>query len=234
MPRVAPGVDVLDIEFELAGVPRTIQPVLLHDEESLLLVDAGFAGQLPLFRAAIAQAGQGIGNLETILVTHHDRDHIGALPEFVDLLGYRLEILAHEAERPYVDGEFRFDKKAPPGHGDTPVPAQERPAPKVTRVLKDGERLPGFGGIVAIHTPGHTPGHTCYYLEKSGILVAGDALNAVEGALAGPNPLHTHDLEQALRSLSRLGRFAIRGVVCYHGGYVEGDPREWIDSLPKA
>jgi glyoxylase-like metal-dependent hydrolase (beta-lactamase superfamily II) len=235
MPHVAPGVDVLDIDFELDGVSRTIHPVLLHDEETLFLVDAGFAGQLPLFKEAIAQAGHGIGNVDTILVTHHDRDHIGALPEFADLLGYRLEVLAHETERPYVDGELRFDKKALPGKGDTPVPPQDRPVSRrVTRSLKDGERLPEFGGIVVIHTPGHTPGHACYYLEKSQILVVGDALNAVDGELAGPNPIHTHDLDLALRSLARLGRYPVRGVACYHGGYVEGDPQERIAQLLRA
>lgn len=235
MPRIAPGVDVLDIDFDFNGVPRTLHPVLLSGEESLCLVDAGFAGQLPLFKEAIAQAGHGIGNVEGILVTHHDRDHIGALPEFASLLGERLEVLAHEAERAYVDGEVRFDKQAAPGQGDIPVPPEERPKlRRVTRVLKDGERLSEFGGIVVIHTPGHTPGHACYYLERSQILVVGDALNAVEGELAGPNPIHTHDLELALRSLSRFGRYPVRGVVCYHGGYVEGDPHERIAQLLKA
>jgi len=235
MPRIAPGVDVLDVDFEFNGVLRTIHPVLLSSDEMLFLVDAGFAGQLPLFKEAIAQAGHGIGNVEGILVTHHDRDHIGALPKFADLLGDRLQVLAHKAERAYVDGEVRFDKKAAPGEGDIPVPPGERPSSRRgTCVLQDGERLPEFGGIVVVHTPGHTPGHACYYLEKSRILVVGDALNAVEGELSGPNPIHTHDLDLALRSLERLGRYPVRGVACYHGGYVEGDPQERIAQLRRA
>lgn len=217
------GFDVLDIDFEQNGVRRTISPVLVHDGNSLLLVDTGFPGQISLFRAAIENAGFDLEDLGAIAITHHDRDHIGGLAEFVQLLGPKVQVLAHELEKPYVQGDLVFTKKAPVGQTDSKPSPDRKIGAAVTRTLADGERLGVAGNIVAIHVPGHTPGHVALYLEDLRTLITGDALNVVDGVLSGPNPGYSHDLEQAYASLEKLAKFDIRAVVSYHGGYLEGD-----------
>jgi glyoxylase-like metal-dependent hydrolase (beta-lactamase superfamily II) len=97
-----------------------------------------------------------------------------------------------------------------------------RPTP-VDEVLRDGARLEVAGGVRVIFTPGHTPGHICLYLERSGTLVAGDALTGSEGRLLGPNLGATQDVETATASVRKLATLDVRAIVCYHGGVVDDD-----------
>ena len=89
--------------------------------------------------------------------------------------------------------------------------------------LEDTERLELAGGIRVIFTPGHTPGHLSLYLERSKVLVAGDALTAEGGRLNGPNPSATLDVREAARSVRRLAELDVKTIVCYHGGVVGED-----------
>jgi glyoxylase-like metal-dependent hydrolase (beta-lactamase superfamily II) len=74
-----------------------------------------------------------------------------------------------------------------------------------------------------IFTPGHTPGHISLYLEKSKVLIAGDALTAQGGYLNSPNPSLTLDTHTAIRSVRRLVDLDIDTIICYHGGVVSED-----------
>jgi glyoxylase-like metal-dependent hydrolase (beta-lactamase superfamily II) len=68
-----------------------------------------------------------------------------------------------------------------------------------------------------ISTPGHTPGHISLYLERSKVLIAGDALRAERGSLNGPNPSMTLEMRTALQSMRKLADLEIDTIVCYHG-----------------
>ncbi len=98
-----------------------------------------------------------------------------------------------------------------------------------------------------VFTPGHTPGHVSLYLERSKVLVAGDALTSEEGYLNGPNLSMTLDIPTALQSIKKLAALEVDTIVCYHGGVVSDDatgqlqrvlrkpltmPTRRIDSLP--
>jgi glyoxylase-like metal-dependent hydrolase (beta-lactamase superfamily II) len=78
--------------------------------------------------------------------------------------------------------------------------------------------LPFCGGIEVIHTPGHTPGHICLLLKGSNVLITGDAANASNGIMTGPNPQHTLDMTQGEASFKRLMGLKPDFIVCYHGG----------------
>jgi glyoxylase-like metal-dependent hydrolase (beta-lactamase superfamily II) len=146
-------------------------------------------------------------------------------------------VLANEAERPYITGERPLLKASPErlrrmSERLSHLPDERRRAfidafrnvrGRVDRTVRDGERLPYCGGIVVIHTPGHTPGHISLYLELTKTLVAGDALNVVDGRLVGPSPQAAEDVDQAFASLALLAPYEIKTVVCYHGGpYANG------------
>jgi len=108
------------------------------------------------------------------------------------------------------------------------------PKASVDTAVADGEILPYCGGITVIFTPGHTPGHICLYLNKSKILVTGDALVAADGELRGPNPGATYDMDAALKSLKKLTRYDIETVVCYHGGVYRDNPNKRLAELASA
>lgn len=81
------------------GGTDTFYPTLLWDEKSAVLVDTGVPGLAQRFKEALAEASVPWEQLQTILITHQDLDHIGSLPSLLDLAGPGLNVLAH-AEHP--------------------------------------------------------------------------------------------------------------------------------------
>ena len=220
----------LSIISDLFGTPLTIHPVLIWDEEEATLVDAGFPGQLEQLREAMEREGVALRKLRHLIVTHQDWDHIGAIPEIRNALGSQIEICAHGAEKPYLEGEIPYIKMTPERAAAriAALPEQLRPRAakalssiptfSVDRLLADGEILPWHGGIQVIHTPGHTPGHVCLLLTDHRLLIAGDQLRVEAGRLVGPAPEHTPDMATATHSLTKLLPLPIDQITCYHGG----------------
>ena len=101
----------------------------------------------------------------------------------------------------------------------------------VTSTVDDGDVLPFGGGITVIHTPGHTEGHLCFYLNKSGILVAGDELDLIDGELFGLKHGLSADEDEAYVSIAKLTKYDIKDLLCYHGGLFTGNARERIAEL---
>jgi glyoxylase-like metal-dependent hydrolase (beta-lactamase superfamily II) len=93
----------------------------------------------------------------------------------------------------------------------------------IDEYVEDGTRLDLAGGTKVISTPGHTPGHISLYLERSKVLIAGDALRAERGALNGPNPSMILEMRTAIQSIRRLADLEIDTIVCYHSGVVSED-----------
>jgi glyoxylase-like metal-dependent hydrolase (beta-lactamase superfamily II) len=223
--RVADDVYMLPIPRGSREAEGFLNLTLILDEENgHTLVDTGLPGQEEAIASALADAGIGVRDLERIIFTHQDLDHVGSGTALVRQSGARS--LAHAVEAPYVEGELKPLKP-------TPEMLEQRPQMRemlqrlepvgVDELLEDGERLDLAGGTRVIFTPGHTPGHTSLYLERSKALVAGDALTAEEGRLNGPNPPVTLDTDEAARSVRRLAELDVETIVCYHGGLVSED-----------
>jgi glyoxylase-like metal-dependent hydrolase (beta-lactamase superfamily II) len=223
--RIADGVHVLPIPRDSQGAAGFLNlTLILDDDNGNTLVDAGLPGQTEAIGAALLDAGIGVQDLRRIIFTHQDLDHIGSGAALVRQSGAR--VFAHPADAPYVEGELRPLKFTPEMLERRPQMCEvlERLEPvRVEEYLEDGERLELAGGIRVIFTPGHTPGHLSLYLERSKILIAGDALTAEGGHLNGPNPSMTLDMRAAMRSIRRLAELDVETIVCYHGGVVGED-----------
>ena len=225
--RLSDNVEMLEITNE----GGTIYPVLLWDDANIILIDTGLPGQLELIRDAVEKAGVSFEGITTVILTHHDMDHIGSAKL---LRESGAEIWAHELEAPYIQGDELSPKLVKMEERFQELSDGERAflervkagAPMfhvhVDRKLKDGETLPCCGGIEIIHMPGHTPGHIALRLLASDILVAGDAANIVDRKLTGANPQHTLDMEQAEQSFEKIRALGARMTVCYHGGCAGG------------
>jgi glyoxylase-like metal-dependent hydrolase (beta-lactamase superfamily II) len=207
-----------------------VHPTLTWDDDTVVLVDAGFPGQLQQIRRAMDGAGMSLDRLDKVIITHQDIDHIGSLPDIIRETSHKVEVLSHEEERPYIEGRKPLIKMNRERLSKRLVSLSEEqrqrmealfanpPMASVNTVVADEEVLPYCGGITVIFTPGHTPGHICLYLNQSKILVSGDALVVADSELRGPNPQATYDMDTAVKSLQKLTRYDIETVICYHGG----------------
>jgi glyoxylase-like metal-dependent hydrolase (beta-lactamase superfamily II) len=246
--NVADGVEMLEIPADFMGRRSLIHPVIISDKDDVVLIDTGFPGPdggAAQIREQALAAGIPFGRLSRVILTHQDKDHIGGLTELIGQAAQEVETLAHVDEKPYIEGTKRLVRFTPEHMAaiDALPEDQSRqiksmfenpPTAPIDRAVRDGEELPWGGGIVVVHTPGHTPGHICLYLKQSKILVAGDALNVVEGSLAEPNPQLSADMNCARESLKRLSRYDIRTVICYHGGAYSENVNERIAELAGA
>jgi glyoxylase-like metal-dependent hydrolase (beta-lactamase superfamily II) len=210
MKLIAEGIAKLDLSFQLGERHMVIHPTLLWDNQNVILVDTGFGGMLPALKEEMQQAGVDFKRLTKVILTHQDYDHIGGLPDILAIAEHSIEVLAHELDKPYIEGE-RLLIKHDPSRG-TP------PKAKVDTVLEDGAVLPYAGGVTVIFTPGHTPGHISLYHSRSKTLITGDAIYSDSGELLGPNENFTPDLELAWKSIARFADFDVQTALCYHGG----------------
>lgn len=227
-------VTMLEVEMNLMNGKSIIYPTLIKDDHGVILIDTGFPGQTSKMSEVIEEAGASMNEITKIILTHQDVDHIGGLPDILKDANQKIEVICHQEEKPYIQGEKRAVKLTPErlAQADSlPEPqrkvlkwmAENFPKAPVDQEVTDGQELPYAGGIVIIHTPGHTPGHICLYHKSSRTLIAGDALNVTQGELLGPNPQHTYNMEQALTSLQKLTQYKVEAVISYHGGLYRGD-----------
>jgi len=228
--KIANGVEMIQLEVEGAGRRDVLNPVLIWDEDSAVLVDTGMPGTWPQIRQAITELGVALSQLNAVIVTHQDFDHIGSLPEILSDMSGRVEVYAHELDKPYIEGELPLMKTDLEQMSKmlSFLPEEERqkaleifahpPKANVDRVVTDGELLPIAGGVRVIHTPGHTPGHISLYVQQSKTIIAGDAMICVDGRLRGPVRQTTPDMETAIRSLRGFLELEVDAVICYHGG----------------
>lgn len=246
--KIADGVEMLELPMNMGGMESTIYPTLIWDDNTVILVDAGLPGQIEEIREKMDNKEVLFEKLNMIVVTHQDVDHIGGIPDILEVSNHEVKVIAHEEDKPYIQGEKRLNKMTPEHMAQfmeqlNSMPEEQRetikalfenpPRASVDETIADGEELPYCGGIRVIHTPGHTPGHICLYIKGSKTLITGDALNIMDGELVGPNPQNTPDMDSATESLKKFTQYDIENVICYHGGLYTKNPNQRIAELTK-
>jgi glyoxylase-like metal-dependent hydrolase (beta-lactamase superfamily II) len=241
--RVANGVEMLATSTNFMGKSLVVHPTVIWDNDTVILVDAGYPGQASQIRAEMEKAGLSFDKLNKIILTHHDLDHIGGVLSIVKESPISVEVLAHEEERPYISGEKRplkveqLEAKLHLLPEDMKVAyAQlkagfEKCKVNVDKTLTDEEELPYNGGITVIFTPGHTLGHISLYLKQSKILITGDILAVEDGTLIKPAESINFDKDLSAKSLKKLIDYDIAAVICYHGGFYKDNVNERIAEL---
>ncbi len=181
---------------------RGTSAYLVDDGGAPTLVDAGMPRQGRRIRARLAAAGFAPDDLERILVTHYDPDHVGGLSAFD---GVDVPIHVGAADAPLVTGERRppwTDRKGL--FHRLAGPFLTPPANPVVPV-EDGDSV---GSFTVYGTPGHTRGHVAYVSEDPSVCVLGDAVRETGGRLEpSPRPL-TWDVDAARASVRDLSRRA--------------------------
>jgi glyoxylase-like metal-dependent hydrolase (beta-lactamase superfamily II) len=161
--------------LELGGVNA-----YLVDDGDLTLIDAGMPWQTGSVRQYLADGGYGAGDVDRVLLTHFDLDHVGTLAS----LGLDCAVYARHPDAGMLAGTV-----SPPATNHkgllqrVTMPLLDLPELPIT-AIKDGEEI---GGFRAYATPGHTPGHTVFVHDEFGVAFVGDLVRESDGDLQ-PSP----------------------------------------------
>jgi len=198
--RLAPGLHRLDL-----GWPAPFgTTAYLVDDGDLTLVDAGFPRNAPSLRAEIGDAGYAVAEIDRVLVTHYDLDHLGGLSRLVPDLTAPvyvgrgdLDLIRGGADPPLLHHKGLFHRG---------LRAVYSPPGSLTyHPVDDGDRI---GGFEAFHTPGHNPGHTVYVHGDLGAAFLGDLAWGEDGGLTIPIWLDSYDVAEIRESVRRFAAAA--------------------------
>ncbi|HUP17004.1 MAG TPA: MBL fold metallo-hydrolase [Acidimicrobiia bacterium] len=153
------------------------------------VVDTGVSGSEAAIEAALGTVDLGWDAVGHVILTHHHPDHVGSMPAVLN---------AAAAAAGYI-GEGDLDNVS---------------SPRELLRLNDGDEV---FGLTVIGTPGHTAGHISLLDPVASVLIAGDALNGNNGAVAGPNPQFSEDHNEALATVGRMAGYEYETLYFGHG-----------------
>jgi glyoxylase-like metal-dependent hydrolase (beta-lactamase superfamily II) len=153
------------------------------------VVDTGVSGSEGSIEAALATVDLGWDAVSHLILTHHHPDHVGSMPA----------VLSAAASATGYIGEGDLDNVS---------------GPRELLGLSDGDEV---FGLTVIGTPGHTAGHISLLDLVASVLIAGDALNGNNGAVAGPNPQFSEDHNEALATVGKMAGYEYETLYFGHG-----------------
>lgn len=171
----------------------------LVDDDAVTLVDAGTPWDTATIRTELAEAGVAVRDIDRVLLTHYDLDHVGTLAS----LAPTLEATVYGGR---FDLELLTGRRAPPWRNRKGALQRaaglllDRPSLEC-KALPDGVSI---GSFTAFHTPGHTPGHIAYVSEALEVALLGDLVQVSNGELEASGWLVSYDLPSVRESIARL------------------------------
>ena len=153
------------------------------------VVDTGVSGSEGPIGAALETVDLGWDAVSHLILTHHHPDHVGSMPAVLS---------AAVAATGYI-GEGDLDNVS---------------GPRELLGVNDGDQV---FGLTVIGTPGHTAGHISLLDPVASVLIAGDALNGNDGAVAGPNPQFSEDHSEALATVGKIAGYEYETMYFGHG-----------------
>ena len=192
--------------LELGLVPPLASNAYLVDErlldgpgEALTLVDTGLWWNEPTIVDELGGLGVRPGDLDRVLLTHYDLDHVGGLnrlvPEFDGLVGIGrddLALLEGRTDPSLTHHKGLFHRAS---RRLFPLPELE------IEPLIDGETV---GGFTVYHTPGHNPGHVVYYHDATSTMFLGDLVWGEQKGLTTPFWGDSYDMDRLRDSVREL------------------------------
>jgi len=170
------------------------------------LVDTGVPGSADAIEASLGGVGLGWDAVAHVILTHHHNDHAGSLPEVLSRA---------PAATPYAGAE---DIGAI--GGSVPI-----------ATVGDGDRV---FDLDIVTTPGHTAGSISVLDTAAGVLVAGDAMGISAGMPTLPGAQFTVDMDEARRSIAKLGTLAFETLLVGHGDPIESGAASLVAELGAA
>lgn len=201
--------------FEQDKSPAVSRTFVIRQGKKLILVDSGW-GTADNGRtlALLAENGIAPAQIDHVLLTHLDGDHIGGL-------------LDAEGKPVYANAILHVSKhEIRAWQGDNALLKAGRPAAKIAQARKVlavyKKRLRPFKtdetilpGIMAIDARGHTPGHTVFEItgtgskgQKQGLTIVGDLIHHAGVQLRWPAYCAVYDCAPKRAAMMREGLLA--------------------------
>lgn len=151
-----------------------------------MMIDAGIGDDS--FRDELSKLGLKPEDVTTVLLTHTDSDHVGALGLFK-----HPRILLHRDEEQMIDGrngKFFFSK------------TKWKYGPYELFDSNDTLHIEGLS-VRVIHTPGHTPG-SCCFLVNGAYLATGDNASYKDGKFSTFNDFFNMNTEEQKTAMAKV------------------------------
>lgn len=183
--------------------------------DDVTLVDTGLPVNLPTIRGQLAEVGYEVSDLDRVLITHYDLDHVGGLARLSDL---DAPVYMGARDIDLVRGDWDPQWGHHKGAFHRLIRTVYRMDSYDLRPVEEGEEI---GAFTAFHTPGHNPGHTVYIHEGLDAAFLGDLVWENDGEFTIPFWLDSYDMRQIRRSVRE---FADRTPPFERGLASHGDP----------
>ena len=178
--------------------------ILIRGGEAAL-VDTGVAGSEAAIESSLTAIGLDWSALGHVIITHNHGDHSGS----------SIAVLRQAAQATgYAGAE---DIAAMSG--------------VELAAVGDGDRV---FDLEIVTTPGHTAGSISVLDSVNGVLVAGDALGTAEGQPVLPGSRFTADMDEAKRSIVKLGGLTFETLLVGHGDPIESGAAALVAELGAA
>lgn len=190
---------------------------VLKDAGGLYLIDTGFINGRRFLRRELKRRGWDHLPVRGILLTHGHLDHTMNAVWFARRYGAWIA-------GPRLDADHYLGK------------AKLRGLARVTTALEwlgrvccryqpftpdkwidPDEVLPIWGGLRAVHLPGHTAGHTAYYSESRKVLLGGDLINSFPYRSVAPPDIFNTFPEQIPAATAKAASLDLVGFFPNHG-----------------
>lgn len=189
---------------------------VLRDAAGLYLIDGGFIGGMSFLTRALRRRGWSGIPIRGILVTHGHLDHIRNISRLattpdcwiaapsLDRLHYEGKYLYTGASR--VCGILEWVGRTLFGYAPF----------RIDRALTDGDEIAVWGGLQAVHLPGHTDGHMGFYSRDRRFLFCGDLFASYRWLSYTPSNIFNSHLEMIPSSIDKALKLRLDGVAPNH------------------
>jgi len=231
------------VMLTLLPVDGWMNPVVLDDGESLVLIDCPLAENYNDLLDVAKENSVDFSRLSHVILTHQDGDHVASIHQLRTDFP-KIKVVASAIEREYLEKrrklirQVQCEEELKSATGDRKKELED--AIKMYHALKpihvdiaveDGQVLDICGGMKIVASPGHMPGHISVYICELKTLVTGDSMIMENGALQTANPVYTLDMDESVRTIEKYTKYDIEQVVCYHGGIFKGDCRTALEKV---
>lgn len=174
-----------------------VNAYLVNDSDTVTLIDSGTPWDVSRLMGAIEETDYGIRDIDRVILTHYDIDHVGGLVR----LGIDVPVYIGAPDATFFDGRRQPPLTNPKGIFHRTLRPLMRGNDLSIEVVEDGDEI---GSFTAYHTPGHTPGHMAYLSESLSLGFLGDLVIERGGELV-PSPWYiSYDTDQVKESIHDL------------------------------